>query len=229
MRGFFNIPNVTVTSPAGITGLKNSTISQAFGVIPTSPVAGVVKAFPTNGCTGNLPVDNGQYAGSIVLVPRGSCTFLEKAENLQNFSAIAVVISNNVPGLISIGINPGAPTDTVNIPVVMITQSDGDAIRAQSSPVSMVISNRVAKVPTDLTYTDWKASSLRHWGESIDGTWTLTVEDKFNSGTGSQGQLLSWSLTVWNNNLRADLGSSGAILGPALGMLALLLPLQFVL
>ncbi|MFI5372875.1 MAG: PA domain-containing protein, partial [Candidatus Eisenbacteria bacterium] len=68
-----------------------------------------------------------QVAGNIAFVDRGTCTFAVKAEMAQAAGAVGVIIANNVAG----GFSPGGSDPTVTIPVVGISQADGNTIRAQ--------------------------------------------------------------------------------------------------
>ena len=65
-------------------------------------------------------------AGTIALVDRGSCPFVQKAVNAQDAGAIAVIVANNVPGD---PFNMGG-SGPVTIPAVMVSQDDGAAIKA---------------------------------------------------------------------------------------------------
>jgi hypothetical protein len=64
--------------------------------------------------------------GRIALVDRGDCGFAIKAKNAQNAGAIGVVIANNAAGNLA----PGGNDPTVTIPVLGITQVQGNAIKA---------------------------------------------------------------------------------------------------
>ncbi len=70
-------------------------------------------------------------SGQIVLVDRGNCTFRTKTLNAQHAGAIAVIIANNVSGDIPPGLgDDNSLTETVTIPSVSVTQTEGAAIRA---------------------------------------------------------------------------------------------------
>jgi hypothetical protein len=127
---------------------------------------------PANSVTGNLAiVDDGtaadslgcnalvngaDLAGNIAVVYRGSCEFGLKALMAQDAGAIAVVIINNVTGD-PIGMAPGASGANVTIPVVMITQIDGAAIRAAidgGDDVAVFIGNKFGLFDNDLGFTN---------------------------------------------------------------------------
>jgi hypothetical protein len=64
-------------------------------------------------------------AGAIALVDRGVCPFVDKTTNAQAAGASAVIVANNAAGTISMG-GDGA----FAIPSVMISQADGNTIKA---------------------------------------------------------------------------------------------------
>lgn len=66
--------------------------------------------------------------GNVALVDRGGCTFVQKALNVQNEGAIAMIVVDNAPGPVT---GLGGADPTVTIPAVRVSQADGNAIRAQ--------------------------------------------------------------------------------------------------
>ncbi len=124
-------PRVRVTSPAGIAGTK-AFAQAAFGApLTVGGVSGQVvlvqdgTAPTSDGC--EPLVNAGALAGNIALVDRGLCSFVIKAAAAQAAGAIAVVIVNNTTGIVV----PGGSDPSITIPVVSITQADGNAIKAQ--------------------------------------------------------------------------------------------------
>lgn len=91
-------------------------------------------ANPTLGC--NALVNAAAIAGNIAVMDRGSCEFGTKALNAQNAGAVAAIIINNTGGLIQMG--AGAQSPNVTIPAIMITQADGNALKAQISGGTVV-------------------------------------------------------------------------------------------
>ena len=81
---------------------------------------------PTDGCE---PILN-DLTGKIALVSRGTCEFGLKALNAQNAGAVAVIIYNNVGGLI--GMAAGADGADVTIPAVFLSKVDGDSFPRRS-------------------------------------------------------------------------------------------------
>ena len=67
--------------------------------------------------------------GNIVLVNRGTCTFVQKVTNAQNAGASAVLIANNTAGPLF----PGGVASTITIPSVGITQALDTVLRASAT------------------------------------------------------------------------------------------------
>ncbi len=129
---FLGVRNeVRVTAPPVIAGIKVFG-TAAFGPpVSAARITGEVGLFdggavPTSdACT---PHVGASIAGKIALIDRGTCTFVEKATFAEAAGAIAVIVVNNVPGSPPLmgGDDPG-----LTIPTVSVTQTDGNAIRAQ--------------------------------------------------------------------------------------------------
>jgi extracellular elastinolytic metalloproteinase len=93
-------------------------ISQAFALV--NDATGTT----TDACE-RLP--RGALSGKIAVADRGSCDFTVKAANVQTAGAVALVVVNNVAG------NPitmGGSGGRVSIPGVMVSLSDGNAIKS---------------------------------------------------------------------------------------------------
>ena len=129
-------PRFRVNSPPGIAGsYEVGTADFGPAVTSTGVTAGVVQAFdaddPTSGVTSTnacSALTNGaQVSGKIALIDRGGCNFTVKVKNAQNAGAVAVIIVNNVGGII--GMTGSDPT--ITIPTLSITNVDGTSIKAQ--------------------------------------------------------------------------------------------------
>lgn len=79
-------------------------------------------ASPTEACNSSAIIND--VAGKIVVIRRGSCSFVSKIELVQQFGAVGVIIVNNEPG----DLRMGGPTTNVNIPAVSVSQSIGETI-----------------------------------------------------------------------------------------------------
>jgi hypothetical protein len=121
---------VVVNSPVTV---SYAALPAAFGaqLTKTGITGDVVAAVPADGCTDiTSPV-----AGRIALIDRGTCEFGLKALNAQRAGAISVIVANNQGGTAIITMGPGAVGDRVKkISAVMISQNDGAALKAISSP-----------------------------------------------------------------------------------------------
>lgn len=135
---------ITVTAPASIAGVVGGVASQRgdesggiFGPLTSTPIeADLVVAQGNNvnwdaatpaqnGC-GTALVNAAAVQGKIVLVSRGTCSFLEKVRNAANAGAVAVLVYNNRsdPPIIM-----GGDPNTVAIPALMIRPADGERLR----------------------------------------------------------------------------------------------------
>jgi len=79
--------------------------------------------------------------GKIAVVYRGECQFSDKALNVQNAGAVALVIINSQPGG-PVGMAGGTVAAQVSIPVVMISQDDGAALKDAISQGKAIITIR---------------------------------------------------------------------------------------
>jgi len=79
--------------------------------------------------------------GKIAVVYRGECQFSDKALNVQNAGAVALVIINSQPGG-PVGMAGGTVAAQVTIPVVMISQDDGAALKDAISQGKAIITIR---------------------------------------------------------------------------------------
>jgi subtilisin family serine protease len=70
------------------------------------------------------PAAPGSYAGKVVMIRRGTCTFASKVLNAEAGDALAVILVNNAEG----AFNPGV--DGTHIPVVTLLKSQGDPLAA---------------------------------------------------------------------------------------------------
>jgi hypothetical protein len=116
-----NVNNATPTIST-----SSQTFSMNAGLIGTpitTPLTGSLINTITNGCD---PFTPGSLNGKIALIQRGTCAFSVKVQNAQDAGAVAVVIYNNVAGVII----PGGTAPTVTIPVYGITLADGQALIA---------------------------------------------------------------------------------------------------
>lgn len=175
-------PEFLVNSPSGIAG-EYTMVGAAFGAaITDAGVTGDVWVVndgagtdTSDACEQPL-VNAAQVAGKWALINRGTCTFVLKSQAAQAAGAIGVIIANNATGLPP---NPlGGSDPTIVIPVVGISQADGNTIKTAlaSGPVNVT----VKKHPTALAGVDAagrpliytpstyaSGSSVSHWDVTI--------------------------------------------------------------
>lgn len=124
-------PGFEVNSPAGVAGSYAIGTAGFGGAIPAIPLTQDLVIFddntgdPSDAC--EPAVNAAQLNGNIAVIRRGSCEFGCKAEEAQNAGAVAVIIVNNVAGP-PITMGAGVCGANVTIPVIMLSQTDGEAI-----------------------------------------------------------------------------------------------------
>ena len=92
--------------------------------------------------------------GNVALVDRGTCTFVEKAKNVQAAGAIGMVVADNAPGDV---VGLGGDDDSIVIPSVRISQQSGVALKAALARRSRTTSGVIASLgvnPARLAGTD---------------------------------------------------------------------------
>jgi hypothetical protein len=201
-------PAVTLGAPL-VLGRQGQMLVNAPGAIAGGYAAGRSSLGPPltdSGITGDVVlVDDGlaptgegcetpfanaaAVAGRIALIDRGTCAFAQKALNAQANGAIAVIIANNVAGTLA----PGGTEPTLTIPVVGITQADGNTLKAQ---LGAGVNVTLRLHPTQLagTHPDGQVqmyapnpfqsgSSVSHY--DVVATPNLLMEPAINSDLGS--------------------------------------------
>ena len=118
-----------ISAPGAAAG--DYAINQAaFGPVANSSnfsgsIVAAVTGANSEGCTA---FDNASaVAGRLALVTRGTCAFTVKVDNAQLAGATGVIVANNQAGTIVPG---GIPTNPVTIPVISVSQVDGNTLKA---------------------------------------------------------------------------------------------------
>jgi hypothetical protein len=122
-------PTFNVNAPSTIDGpytISEGQFSPSFPAPITADLVLIEDAVApaANGC--DSIINGAALTGKIVLIDRGSCTFISKVQVAESFGALAVLIINNTTGLFAMG-----GTGTVGIPAMMISQADGNTIKTQ--------------------------------------------------------------------------------------------------
>src|SRR5690606_32678833 len=81
-------------------------------------------ATPTQGCVAS-PAN--AYAGKVAVVDRGTCAFEIKARFAEDAGAVAVVVANNVAGVIQMAEDASV---AATVPTISVSLADGDALKA---------------------------------------------------------------------------------------------------
>lgn len=124
-----------VNSPSSIAGTYESVegvFSTANRLISVGPVTAQLVYYidsiaPTNdACT--QASNPAAIAGKIALINRNTCSFVIKVKNAQLAGAVGVIMVNNVAGA---PIAMGGTDNSITIPAVMISQSDGAILAGQ--------------------------------------------------------------------------------------------------
>jgi minor extracellular serine protease Vpr len=104
-------------------GYNTATAAPPPPTTGTFPLARIgTKTTANAGCNA---LAAGSLAGQVALIRRGTCSFNIKSANAMNAGAVGVVLYNNAAGALSPTV-VGPPT--ITIPVVALTQADGNAI-----------------------------------------------------------------------------------------------------
>lgn len=146
-------PRLLATAPASIAG--DYLVGEAsFGPALSSPgVSGEVMPLSGTGnqllgCDPFSALNVAAVAGKVAMIARGVCGFTVKVKNAQDAGAVAVIITNNIPGSPPGGM--GGTDPSITIPSVMITQADGAVFDAFFKFRSRMHSGMFATVGLDL-------------------------------------------------------------------------------
>jgi minor extracellular serine protease Vpr len=140
----------------GFSPASGATLAPTAGTLPLRRTGSQTST--ADACSSTTPPAEpppGSLAGAAALIRRGTCSFYEKAINAQSAGALAVVLYNNVPGLLNASVipptaPPGLPA--VTIPVVGVSDVDGNLIdsRLQAGgpdSVTLTWTTEIATIP----------------------------------------------------------------------------------
>lgn len=132
------VTTFTVTEPAAVArnfdiglaafGADASTTALSGAVVAATDPANAEGLSTTDGCS--AWTNAGEVEGNIALVDRGTCTFVTKALNAQAAGATGLVVVDHTRDT-CIPPSLGGNNSEITIPVVSISASDGDALKAQ--------------------------------------------------------------------------------------------------
>ena len=221
-----------VTAPGAIAGFYTAPAASFYPC--NSTATGDVVLVDDNvgttsdGCSGIVNDVNGKIA----LIDRGACAFVDKVLNAQAAGAIGVIVANNVAGA---PFAMGGSSAGINIPAVMISQADGNTIKAQlgvgvTATIGLGATMSGADASGRLTmYTPnpvEPGSSVSHWNTTA--TPNLLMEPSINSDLAHDVDLteeqfidLGWPMNAaptvicQNVSVDADSGLCTAVVTPA--------------
>ncbi len=126
-------PNATVeiTAPSAlaqvsVAGNSRFTVPPSFAVTGALVVVDDGDGDTADGC--QPYVNSSTVAGNIALVARGGCNYLEKALNAEAAGAAGVLLTDDRFGWVPPDVNNS--NDTTPVPIVSVTELQGDRIRA---------------------------------------------------------------------------------------------------
>ena len=125
--------SLAITEPSNIAGSYLS-VAGTFGPIGVSVEDTLVLVDPGTAC--DPIINTTDIDGQIAVIDRGDCTFVSKVQAAQDAGAVAVIICNNVPGIISMS----GTSSTITIPSVMVSQADCNTIKAEIPTVVGTVS-----------------------------------------------------------------------------------------
>jgi serine protease len=85
---------------------------------------------------GTCGATSSAYSGKIVLCARGSYSFVQKVNSVQNSGGIGVLISNNDPGNFSGSLG----TSTTSLPVLSLSEEDGAELKLLAGADALLVS-----------------------------------------------------------------------------------------
>ena len=182
---------LTVNSPVSIAG-NYGYAPAGFGPAIVSPItADFVLANDGSGVTsdGCQPLVNAAaVSGKIAVIDRGTCNFATKVATAESAGAIAVIIINNSPGAPFTMSGNGTP---INIPSVMISQSDGNFIK--SAMIGSTVNGTLNPPPTSAVDIDGSLDNgviIHEYGHGVSNRLTGGPSNSnclFNGEEGGEG------------------------------------------
>ncbi|GMA16841.1 serine protease [Deinococcus metallilatus] len=121
----------------------------------------VVAAGGTNNEFCGTSTRNAALSGNIALIARGTCSFEEKTANAVASGAKAVMIYNNAAGALGMSL-----TNAYSIPVVGITQADGQALLGK-----LPTTGTVSVTGADYEYFDGTSMATPHVSAAAAAVW----------------------------------------------------------
>ena len=196
--------NLIVNSPASVAGTYDLSSTSAFGAADcASEISGELAlanaGTDTQACASarsfGLDVE-----GKIAVVDRGTCSFIEKAEVLQDFGAIAMIVCNDVPNdtLIALGASDeDIAAINITIPTFFMRLSDCNTLKAEiDGGAIMVTTERL-----DFGFVDQNSDDVVLFTEDFTGGLNGWEAEGLFCGDGANADNALWE---WRDG--GDLG-----------------------
>ncbi len=183
---------LSINSPAPINGSYVS-VAAGFGPSVTVPItADFVLVDDGTDTTSDAcqPLLNGpSLSGKIAVIDRGICNFVDKVLLAQAEGAVAVIMVNNVAGILAMGDNGNG--GSVTIPSVMISLADGNLIK--NSLASGVVNGTLNPPPAGSVQIDGSLDNgivVHEYGHGVSTRLTggpMNSNCLFNGEQGGEG------------------------------------------
>ena len=167
------IKPIVVNSPQNIAGsylAKQNSFNPGrvdLPVVPNFIKSDLVLYLDSTSGTSNAcvaPSNEAAMNKKIVVIRRGSCTFVVKVKAAQNAGAVAVIIVNNADGAITMS---GAD-ESISIPAISVTQEIGEALIAQMQTQNVNVKLQVENAPFVNSDGDFDNGIIAHeYGHGI--------------------------------------------------------------
>lgn len=149
ISGLYDFTNNGDGSGWGLANLVGYSVEDTLMLVDDGSVGTNAQGHPISaeGCN---PLVN-DLTGKIAVIFRNTCEFGDKAVNAQNAGAVAIIIINREPGLISMSGGSTGQGANVTIPVTFISNSDGELIYQEmlNGPVVVFIGDKTGKFADD--------------------------------------------------------------------------------
>ncbi|MBX3192576.1 MAG: M36 family metallopeptidase [Labilithrix sp.] len=157
--------NLTVTAPANIAGVKAVGLA-GFGNDQFDVAGSVALAVDDSGDADACEPLATNVSGKIVLAHRGTCSFVQKAQNVQAAGGIGVIIAN-VASSAQPTIPPfmGGTSGAISIPILSLALADGVALQAAIPAGATVTMHR--QLQTDLDGSLDTSIVAHEWGHVL--------------------------------------------------------------
>ena len=152
-------PALAGSKAVGLAGFGRDAFDQSGPVVRANDDQGTDTADACEGLTNDV-------AGKIVLVHRGLCSFIQKAQNVQQAGGVGVIVAN-VAASAQPTVAPfmGGTTSDITIPILSLALADGQALEA-AAPSGVTVQLR-RELQTDLDGSLDTTIVAHEWGHVI--------------------------------------------------------------